>query len=67
MNLILCGLLTSLAIVVCIVYDETLMFNMMMCVFCVLAITSLWSRDTQTDKPVDISNSNDVKQSTKED
>lgn len=43
MNLVLCGLLTSLALVVCLVYGETMMFNMMMCVFCVLAITSLWS------------------------
>jgi len=43
MNLVLCGLLTFLALVVCLVYGETMMFNMMMCVFCVLAITSLWS------------------------
>ena len=68
MKLILCGLFTSLAIVVCVLYDETLMFNMMMCVFCVLALTSLWTSDSdneKSDKTVDIND--DVTQSTKQD
>lgn len=59
MNLVLCGLLTTVALIVCLVYDESLMFNMMMCVFCVLAITSLWS-DKKTDKTA----SDDVTEST---
>ena len=59
MNLVLCGLLTAVALIVCLVYDESLMFNMMMCVFCVLAITSLWS-DKNTDKTA----SDDVTEST---
>ena len=59
MNLVLCGLLTAVALVVCVVYDESLMFNMMMCVFCVLAITSLWS-----DKKADKTASDDVTEST---
>lgn len=62
MNLVVCGLLTTLALVVCLVYDESLVFNMMMCVFCVLAITSLWSEQEPV-KNVD-SESNDVTQST---
>ena len=36
-SLVTCGLLTSAAIIVCIVYDETIGFNMVMCLFCVLA------------------------------
>ena len=46
MNLVACGLLSTLAIVLCVVYDETIMFNMMMCVFSSLAIVSLWTSDT---------------------
>ena len=46
MNLVLCGILTSLAVVYCVVWDETLVFNMMMCVLCVLAIVSVWSQDS---------------------
>jgi hypothetical protein len=44
-RLVACGLLTSLAIVGCIAYDETIGFNMVMCVFCVLAIVSLWTKE----------------------
>ena len=43
MNLIICGILTIAAILYCVLFDETLAFNMMMCVFCLLAIISLWS------------------------
>ena len=43
MNLIICGILSSAAILYCVLFDETLMFNMMMCVFCLVAIISLWS------------------------
>ena len=57
MNLVLCGLLSTVAIVLCVVYDETVMFNMMMCVFSSLAIVSLWTGEknekteqTETDK-----------------
>ena len=46
MNLVLCGILTSLVVVYCVVWDETLVFNMMMCVLCVLAIVSVWSQDS---------------------
>jgi len=46
MNLVACGLLSTVAIVLCVVYDETIMFNMMMCVFSSLAIVSLWTSDT---------------------
>ena len=42
----LCGILTSLVVVYCVVWDETLVFNMMMCVLCVLAIVSVWSQDS---------------------
>ena len=48
--LVTCGLLTSAAIIVCIVYDETIGFNMVMCLFCVLAIVSLWTKDEE-EKP----------------
>ena len=48
MNLIICGLLSSAAILYCVLFDETLMFNMMMCVFCLLAIVSLWSDSPQS-------------------
>ena len=51
MNLVLCGLLSTVAIVLCVVFDETLMFNMMMCVFTCLAIVSLWT--SETDKKTD--------------
>ena len=43
MNLIICGILTIAATLYCVLFDETLAFNMMMCVFCLLAIISLWS------------------------
>ena len=48
--LVTCGLLTSAAIIVCIVYDETIGFNMVMCLFCGLAIVSLWTKDEE-EKP----------------
>lgn len=48
MNLIICGILSSAAILYCVLFDETLMFNMMMCVFCLLAILSLWSDNPQS-------------------
>ena len=44
--MIICGILSSLAILYCVLFDETLMFNMMMCVICLLAIISLWSGNT---------------------
>ena len=50
MNLVVCGLLSTVAIVLCVVYDETLMFNMMMCVFSSLAIVSLWTSDSKTEE-----------------
>ena len=50
MNLVVCGLLSTVAIVLCVVYNETLMFNMMMCVFSSLAIVSLWTSDSKTEE-----------------
>ena len=50
MNLVVCGLLSTVAILLCVVYDETLMFNMMMCLFSSLAIISLWTSDNKTDQ-----------------
>ena len=44
-GLVLCGLLTAVAVVACIYLDDTLGFNMLMCVFCVIAIVSLWTED----------------------
>ena len=49
MNLIICGILSSAAILYCVLFDETLMFNMMMCVFCLVAIISLWSGNNPTE------------------
>ena len=46
--MIICGILSSAAILYCVLFDETLMFNMMMCVFCLLAIVSLWSDSPQS-------------------
>ena len=43
MNLLICGILSAAAILYCVLFDETLVFNMMMCVFCIVAIISLWS------------------------
>ena len=67
MNLVVCGLLSTVAIVLCVVYDETLMFNMMMCVFSSLAIVSLWTtsdsktEQTEVDKtPASTSDIDDV-------
>ena len=48
MNLIICGILSTAAILYCVLFNETLMFNMMMCVFCLLAIVSLWSDKPQS-------------------
>ena len=45
MNLIVCGILTTLAVLYCVVADETLGFNMLMCVLCVVALVSLWTGD----------------------
>ena len=74
MNLVLCGLLSTVAIVLCVVYDETVMFNMMMCVFTSLAIISLWTSENKTeqtentDKTSNTSDIDDVtEQSTKKD
>ena len=68
MNLVICGLLTSVAILVCVVYDQTLMFNMMMCVFCLLALVSLWSSGGKAADKTDAADINsDVTESTKED
>ena len=51
-NLVLCGILTFFACAACVVYDETVGFNMLMCVFCVLAIVSLWTKEEeQEEKP----------------
>ena len=50
MNLVVCGLLSTVAILLCVVYDETLMFNMMMCLFSSLAIISLWTSDNKTEQ-----------------
>ena len=60
MNLVVCGILTALAILLCVIYDETLMFNMMMCVFCVLAIISLWTKNTECTKDENNENSENV-------
>ena len=49
MNLIICGILSSAAILYCVLFDETLMFNMMMCVFCLVAIISLWTGNNTAD------------------
>ena len=48
--LVTCGLLTSAAIIVCIVYDETIGFNMVMCLFCILAIVSLWTKEEEEEE-----------------
>ena len=48
--LVTCGLLTSAAIIVCIVYDETIGFNMVMCLFCVLGIVSLWTKEEEKEE-----------------
>ena len=53
MNLIICGILTIAAILYCVLFDETLAFNMMMCVFCLLAIISLWSGNSAEQEPAD--------------
>ena len=45
MNLIVCGILTTLAVFYCVVAGETLGFNMLMCVMCVVALASVWSQD----------------------
>ena len=68
MNLVLCGILTSLVVVYCVVWDETLVFNMMMCVLCVLAIVSVWSqdshkKDTTTPPPGETGDEDSSKQS----
>ena len=67
MNLVLCGLLSTVAIVLCVGYDETIMFNMMMCVFSSLAIVSLWTgeSDKKTDQ-IDKSTNNDIDDVTQE-
>ena len=74
MNLVLCGILTTAAILYCVIFDETLMFNMMMCVFTSLAIISLWTSENKTeqtentDKTSNTSDIDDVtEQSTKKD
>ena len=46
-GLVACGLLTAGAILVCVLYNETVGFNLLMCVFCALAIASLWSKEPE--------------------
>ena len=65
MNLIVCGILTTLAVVYCVLADETVGFNMMMCVSCVVAIACVWSQDNnkqEEDKTDSGDQSDDVKQ-----
>ena len=45
LGLVTCGLATAAAILVCVLYNETVGFNLLMCVFCSLAIASLWSKE----------------------
>ena len=52
-GLVVCGLLTAGAIVACICLDETLGFNMLMCVFCVVAIVRLWTEDKNRKVSID--------------
>ena len=49
-GLVVCGLLTGVAVLACICLDDTLGFNMLMCIFCVVAIVSLWSEDKDKEK-----------------
>jgi len=44
-GLVICGILTAVAVLACICLDDTLGFNMLMCVFCLMAIVSLWTED----------------------
>ena len=46
-GLVICGILTTVAVVACICSDDTLGFNMLMCVFCLMAIVSLWTEDKE--------------------
>ena len=64
MNLIVCGILTTLAVVYCVLADETVGFNMMMCVSCVVAIVCVWSKDNnkQEDNTDSGDQADDVKQ-----
>ena len=65
MNLIVCGILTTLAVVYCVLADETVGFNMMMCVSCVVAIACVWSQDNnkqEEDKTDSGDQVDDVKQ-----
>ena len=65
MNLIVCGILTTLAVVYCVLADETVGFNMMMCVSCVVAIVCVWSQDNnkqEEDKTDSGDQADDVKQ-----
>ena len=65
MNLIVCGILTTLAVVYCVLADETVGFNMMMCVSCVVAIACVWTQDNnkqEEDKTDSGDQADDVKQ-----
>ena len=65
MNLIVCGILTTLAVVYCVLADETVGFNMMMCVSCVVAIVCVWTQDNnkqEEDKTDSGDQADDVKQ-----
>ena len=46
-GLVACGLITGLAVVACICLNENLGFNMLMCVFCLVAIAGLWTNDKE--------------------
>ena len=45
MKLIVCGILTTLAVLYCVVAGDTVGFNMLMCVSCVVALAGVWSQD----------------------
>ena len=45
MKLIVCGILTTLAVLYCVVAGDTVGFNMLMCVLCVVALAGVWSQD----------------------
>ena len=51
-SIVLCGILTFFAVAACVVYDETVGFNILMCFFCVLAIVSLWTKE-EDKKPLE--------------
>ena len=46
-GLVACGLLTGVAVAGCICLGENLGFNMLMCVFCLVAIAGLWTNEKE--------------------